>query len=71
MFVAKYAPDGSYLWARRLKSGSTLNYGCSASFDATGNLVTGGYFAGSVDFGGGVLSAGVSAQSGYVVKYGP
>ncbi len=71
MCAAKFSSAGNYVWAKRLKTGATLNYGCAAGFDGSGNLITGGYFAGTVDFGGGLVTGGVSLQNGYLVKYGP
>jgi hypothetical protein len=59
------------VWARRLKTGSTLNYGWAAAFDSTGNLFAGGYFGGTIDFGGGSLMASASMQDGFLVKYAP
>ncbi len=50
VFVAKYAPDGSLLWA---KQASGHGVGVGVAVDADGNgLVTGG-FSGSVTFGAG------------------
>jgi hypothetical protein len=71
IFVAKLTTNGAYVWGKRLKSGATLNYGCAAAFDTSGNLFTGGYFGGTLDFGGGTLTANVSAEDGFLVKYAP
>jgi PKD repeat protein len=71
VFVAKLSANGGYVWARRLKTGSTLNYGWAAAFDSTGNLFAGGYFGGTIDFGGGSLMASASMQDGFLVKYAP
>lgn len=57
IFVAKFAPDGTLVWAKRF--GGSAAEGCSAvALDGTNNiLITGGYgyYGTAVDFGGGVL----------------
>src|SRR5262249_32908508 len=71
VFVAKLNSNGGYVWGKRLTSGATLNYGCAAAFDSSGNLFSAGYFGGSLDFGGGAVAANSSLQDGFLVKYGP
>jgi hypothetical protein len=71
IFVAKLTANGGYSWGLRLKTGATLNYGCAAAFDASGDLFSAGYFGGNVDFGGGTVSASSSTQDGFLSKYGP
>jgi hypothetical protein len=57
IFVAKYAgTDGAHRWSKRFGStGNDAGYGVTA--DGAGNVVTTGYFMGSVDFGGGILTS--------------
>jgi len=60
IFVAKFAPSGALLWAKRF--GGTAGESCLAvALDAANNIVlTGGYgyFGTAVDFGGGPLPLG-------------
>ncbi len=54
VFVAKLGPNGDHLWSKRFGDASAqLNYGVAV--DKEGNVIFAGSFAGSVDFGGGVL----------------
>ncbi len=61
IFVLKLAADGSHAWSKRFGStagsGADIGTGVSATSDG-GALIT-GYFAGTVDFGGGPLTAGL------------
>jgi len=54
--VAKYAPDGTPTWTKRY--GSTgYDYGYAVAADASGNAIFTGMFQGTVDFGGGPVTA--------------
>ncbi len=67
VFVAKYSPAGAYLWALA-PTGSGWAAGAGLTADANGNVVVGGYFGGTLDFGCGALSSsGVS--DAFVAKY--
>ncbi len=66
IFVAKYNASGAHQWSRRF--GSTIgDWGGGVAVDASGNVVVTGGFQGTVDFGGGNLSAG--GLDVYVAKY--
>lgn len=78
VFVAKFAPNGTLMWAKRF-GGSAID-GCSAvALDATNNIIlTGryGYYGSAIDFGGGPLplSSGGTMQfqyDVYVAKLSP
>lgn len=59
MFVAKYAPDGTYLWSKHFGGSQYGVHPESVRSDAAGNLVVAGYVVGGpVDFGGGPLPRG-------------
>jgi len=68
IFVAKYNASGVYQWSQRF--GSTSSDAVNAvAVDGSGNVVATGYFAGTVNFGGGPLvGAGVSYDI-FVAKY--
>ena len=68
-FVAKYAPDGTHLWSKRL--GSNINEAAQAVVaDSAGNVYVAGAFESSVDFGGGPITA-MGARDVFVAKYSP
>src|SRR5437773_827609 len=56
VFVAKYAADGGFQWAKRF-GGTSGDVAASVAVDGSGNVVVGGRFSGSVDFGGGTLTS--------------
>ena len=56
VFVAKYASDGTYLWANRY-GGSKGDIGREVAFDSAGNVLLTGYSEGTADFGGGWLTS--------------
>ncbi len=61
IFVAKYDPAGDHLWSRAFGDSTSYDAGTGVAVDADGHVYVTGYFRGSVDFGGGVLtSAGLS-----------
>jgi hypothetical protein len=80
-FVAKYAPDGTLLWATSARtagidtSGTSINTGIGIATDPQGNSYVTGQFFGTATFGAGednetVLEA-VSALDVFVAKYAP
>jgi F5/8 type C domain/Beta-propeller repeat/Fibronectin type III domain len=66
IFVAKYASDGTYQWAKTFGdttvggSGYAIAYGVAV--DTSGNVAITGRFADTIDFGGGSITA---ASGGY------
>ena len=54
IFVVKFDTFGNHLWSASYGGGPTLNVR-DAAVDSGGNLLLTGGFAGSVDFGGGLL----------------
>jgi FlgD Ig-like domain len=57
--VAKFDASGGHIWSQRFGNDSYL-LAQSIAADGPGNVVITGYFAGTVDFGGGPLSSGGS-----------
>jgi hypothetical protein len=56
IFLAKYDAAGNHLWSKRFGAWG-YDYGYSVSADSTGNVFVTGRFQGTVDFGGGGLTA--------------
>jgi hypothetical protein len=69
-FVIKLDPTGKLLWSQRF-GGPASDIPRSVAVDANGTIVVGGSFGGSVDFGGGPLTAGVGHESGFVLVLDP
>lgn len=68
IFVAKLAPDGAPIWARRYGDGKDQSARGVAS-DAQGNVIFVGQFVGTVDFGGGAFtSVGPNFDDAFIVK---
>lgn len=55
-FVAALSPEGEVLWVKQFGDGGAQR-AQSLAVDGAGNLVIGGTFQGSIDFGGGALSS--------------
>jgi len=71
VFVARYAAaDGSHVWSRRV-GGSGEESGRAVVVDGAGNVIVVGHFQGTLDFGGGSLTAagGATDQDLFVAKY--
>ncbi|WP_437321070.1 hypothetical protein [Sorangium sp. So ce385] len=67
-FVLKLDPHGRHLWSRRFGDLSTvpeLQAGLAIATDAAGNILVGGHFGETTDFGGGPLAA--QGKSGFIV----
>jgi hypothetical protein len=67
--VEQSTPAGAVLWARGF-GGSGDDEGRSIALDSEGNTLVAGYFAGSVDFGGGPLTS-AGGNDVFVAKYAP
>src|SRR5262249_52688834 len=65
-YLAKYSSQGNYLWARLL--GNYFTGGTSLRIDSAGNVVVGGSFYTSTDFGGGPINS-VTAGDMFLAKY--
>ena len=66
-FLAKLSgSSGGHVWSKRF-GGTGADNGGGVSMDASNNVAVTGYFSGTVDFGGGGLSA--SSIDVFVAKY--
>ncbi len=67
MYAAKYGPTGTYAWSRAL--GGAFGSFADVQTDAAGDVVLGGHFSGTANFGGGDLAA--SGSDVFVAKLDP
>jgi hypothetical protein len=63
IFVSKWDAAGNYLWAK-VMIGVNIDVGYSITVDADGNVITTGYFFGTVDFDPNAGTAGLSSAGG-------
>ncbi len=74
-FLAKYDPNGNYLWAKRM-GGTAFDQNWDVALDPSGNVFTSGHFLSApADFnpggtGGQLTPIGGSGADGFVVKFG-
>jgi PKD repeat protein len=68
-FVIKLAAsDGAHVWSKQIGTVSANDFAYGVAIDTTGSVVVSGFVTGSVDFGGGALTA-LGGWDGYVAKY--
>jgi hypothetical protein len=67
IFVASYARDGSFRWARQI-GGSGDDNAYDMTVDGAGNIYLSGWYAGTVDFGGGFVLEAQGGQEMFVAK---
>ncbi len=70
MFLVKLDASGNHVWSKRYNSGGAASQGNEVAVDPQGNVLLTGYFGGTVDFGGGPLTA-VGGKEAVVVKLDP
>jgi len=67
IFVAEYAgTDGRYLWSKHFGD-TSHDFATAVTVDASNNVLVGGNFSGSIDFGGGALTT--TASSPFLAKF--
>jgi hypothetical protein len=69
VFVVKLDPNGVHLWSKRFGD-HELQTPMAIAADGSGNAVVGGYYVGSIDFGGGALPSAGGADI-FVAKLDP
>ncbi len=69
-FVAKLSPTGDQIWAKSYGD-TTEQKALGVTADKDGNVYVVGYHQGSIDFGGGALTADGSNKNAYVAKLSP
>jgi hypothetical protein len=70
VFVAKLDPNGNALWAKRFGDAGIYQEGYDIAADALGNVYVTGYFEGSLDFGGTVLTS-AGGTDAFLAKLDP
>ena len=66
--VSTATTSGQALWSKRL-GGTGDDFSMAVATDGNGNVVVGGAFSGTADFGTGPLSSNAGSWDGFVVKY--
>jgi len=69
IFLTRYSSAGAYQWSKRI-GGTSDEFPLGIALDSSDNIFLVGYFAGSVDFGGGAL-ASAGGNDIFVAKYSP
>ncbi|MFO0593155.1 MAG: SBBP repeat-containing protein [Polyangiaceae bacterium] len=70
MFVAKLDPSGTPLWAKRFGDAAIYQEGLDITSDAQGDVIVAGYFEGTMNVGGVVLTSS-GATDAFVMKLDP
>jgi hypothetical protein len=70
IFVLKLDPKGKLLWSERF-GGPGADAPGAVAVDSAGNIVLGGKFEDSIDFGGGPLTASPGLPSSFLVQLNP
>jgi hypothetical protein len=69
IFVARYSSSGTHIWSQGFGS-TSVDFGSAVTTDVSNHVLVTGYFAGTVDLGGGPLvSAG--GYDVFVAEYSP
>lgn len=68
IFVAEYASDGTFAWARTL-GGTPQDVGLSVAVDSTGVAAVTGYFQGTITLGCGTTMTSAGGRDGIVAEY--
>lgn len=70
-FVTKLSANGDQQWAKSLGDAANEQKALGVAADKDSNVYVVGYFKGTIDLGGGALTADADKQSAFVVKYSP
>lgn len=67
IFVAAFDDTGNHLWSKRFGD-ANMQVGLSVAADGSGDIIVTGYFHGTADFGGGLLTSAGAADI-FVAKF--
>ena len=70
VFVAKLAPNGEYVWAKRFGD-TAAQAGAATALTGNGNAVISGVFQGTMDLGGGVQLTSAGTPGAFIAAFGP
>lgn len=70
VFLAKFTTDGMHQWSRRFGDAAGDQNGRAVVLDSTGNVYLAGDIGGSIDFGGGVMTA-TATKVAFATKFDP
>jgi hypothetical protein len=71
VLIVKFSNGGAYVWGRRYVTTTPVDAGTSVATDQGGNVIAGGYFQTTIDFGGGAMTSATSMNNGFVLKLAP
>ncbi len=69
VFLAKYNPDGTFLWAKRICSATTNQGATDLKFDGSNKLVTTGYYTDSLIVGIDPANSDTLLANGYTANF--
>ncbi|MFT3769974.1 MAG: hypothetical protein QM820_31485 [Minicystis sp.] len=69
-FIVKFDPAGNHVWSKTFGAAPSTAVGNGIALDAAGDIVVTGSFSGTVNFGGGPLTA-AGGQDVFVLKLDP
>ena len=70
VYVAKYDPSGTLLWAKHYGGGGVENWGTDVAVAASGRIGLTGFFYDTIDFGGGPLTVSGTSHDIFVTELG-
>ncbi len=68
VFLASFTSAGAHRWSKNF-GGTSSDYGYSVATDGSGNVVLTGYYYGTIDFGGGTLSANGTSSDIFLASF--
>jgi hypothetical protein len=71
VYVAKLDPAGGHIWSKRFGSPVGFEQAYGVAVDSAGNIFVTGQFDGTLNFGGGPLTANGALRDVYLVKLDP
>jgi hypothetical protein len=68
IYIVMVTTDGEFVWSKSM-GGPSWDSALGVALDSSGNVVVSGKFAGTVDFGGSLLTSATSNSDVFVAKY--
>ena len=70
-FILDLTSSGEFSWVKRCDGTVGASCGTGVAVDPSGNIITAGWFSGTVDFGGGAVNSGNVSKAGFLAKDAP